>query len=188
MKLCHVCKEEKPLSRFKKTKTNQIRSGATCYDCLNKKRREEYLLNREYWLEYEKERHIRDPLLTIKRLKQKKDYHRKHPERQMYNSAKARAVKKDIDFNITQQDILNVFPIDNKCPILGVTLIINGTVFNPLSPSLDRIDNTKGYIKGNIAVISHRANILKRNASIDELTKIINWMKLMLLKEDNGNP
>jgi hypothetical protein len=44
------------------------------------------------------------------------------------------------------------------------------------SPSLDRIDNSKGYVKGNVAVISFRANTLKNNATADELRAIANFM------------
>jgi hypothetical protein len=44
------------------------------------------------------------------------------------------------------------------------------------SPSLDRIDNTKGYIKGNIMVISNKANTMKNNATPKELTKFARWI------------
>jgi hypothetical protein len=37
------------------------------------------------------------------------------------------------------------------------------------SPTLDRIDNSKGYIVGNVWVISMRANRLKSDATVDEL-------------------
>jgi len=45
-------------------------------------------------------------------------------------------------------------------------------------PSVDRIDPTKGYIKGNVEVISWRANHLKNNATVEELEAIVNYMKL----------
>jgi hypothetical protein len=49
--------------------------------------------------------------------------------------------------------------------------------FSHSSYSLDRIDSDKGYVKGNVQVISYRANMLKSNASIEELEKVLNWMK-----------
>ena len=39
------------------------------------------------------------------------------------------------------------------------------------TPSLDRIDPTKGYIKGNVWVITKRANTMKNSATREELLK-----------------
>ena len=44
------------------------------------------------------------------------------------------------------------------------------------APSLDRIDSSKGYIVGNISVISLRANMLKNNATLNELKMIVKWL------------
>jgi hypothetical protein len=41
---------------------------------------------------------------------------------------------------------------------------------------LDRIDNNEGYVKGNVAVISFRANTLKNNATAEELRAIADYM------------
>jgi hypothetical protein len=45
----------------------------------------------------------------------------------------------------------------------------NGGKVLPNSPSIDRIDPARGYIKENIWVISHRANQIKSDASHEEL-------------------
>ena len=50
----------------------------------------------------------------------------------------------------------------------------SGGRFN--SPALDRIDNTKGYIRGNVWVISHRANQMKVDANIEELKLFAEWV------------
>ena len=44
-------------------------------------------------------------------------------------------------------------------------------------PSLDRIDNSKGYVPGNIAVISMRANMIKNNATLAELKAIVAYIE-----------
>ena len=43
------------------------------------------------------------------------------------------------------------------------------------APSIDRIDNTRGYVKDNIIIVSRRANILKKDATINELIKLANY-------------
>ena len=45
------------------------------------------------------------------------------------------------------------------------------------SAHLDRFDPHKGYVKGNVAWISGRANRIKYDASLEELKQIVNWME-----------
>jgi hypothetical protein len=79
----------------------------------------------------------------------------------LFRSAKKRALKKGLEFNIELKDI----HIPRKCPILKVPLICS----TRYSPSIDRIYPNKGYIKDNIAVISTLANSMKANATPNEL-------------------
>jgi hypothetical protein len=78
------------------------------------------------------------------------------------------AKTKGLEFNLTEADL--VMPAN--CPVLGIPLIMNGGLNAPNNPSLDRIDNRLGYIKGNVIVVSDRANRLKNNATIEELIRI----------------
>lgn len=48
---------------------------------------------------------------------------------------------------------------------------------NPLSPSIDRTDNSKGYTKANICVICTRCNVLKGTGEIFEFENIIRHMR-----------
>jgi len=86
----------------------------------------------------------------------------RNPEKRLFNAAKNRAIRKGIDFNIELKDIV----IPNKCPYLNVEFIYGDY---DKSLSLDRIDSTKGYIKGNIQVISVKANRMKNTATKEEL-------------------
>ena len=85
---------------------------------------------------------------------------------------KKRAKQKGFDFDLTLDDIPQ---IPSVCPVLGIPIIINEGNHWPTdnSPSVDRIDSTKGYIKGNIRIISNRANRIKADATIDELRKVL---------------
>ena len=91
--------------------------------------------------------------------------------------AKGRAKKKNLPYNITEEDIKMVWPIDNKCPILG-TEFRSGKKNKDVLPTLDKINPKKGYVKGNIAVISFRANQIKSDvADINIFKKIYEFYK-----------
>lgn len=101
-----------------------------------------------------------------------KEYHNKKNKRYvMWCSAKKRAKLKGLDFDIELEDIPE---IPKYCPVLGIEIKSN-TTNAPLdsSPSLDRIDSSKGYIKGNVRIISNRANRIKADATIEELRKVL---------------
>lgn len=94
------------------------------------------------------------------------------PQHYLWYVARTRSRQNGADFNIVKEDIL----IPEKCPILGLTLT-KGDGYLPNSMSLDRVDNTKGYIPGNIRVISRKANLMKSNLTIDVLEKLIKYIK-----------
>ncbi len=95
-------------------------------------------------------------------------------EKKMWRRAKARAALNGLEFNIEVEDII----IPDVCPILGIPLKENkgkpGAYKD--SPSLDKIDPSKGYVKGNVQVISQQANQMKFNATRDELFKFAKYI------------
>lgn len=94
-------------------------------------------------------------------------------QKTMFSSAKTRARKQGLAFNIEVSDIV----IPTHCPVLGIELKAGKGRKISSSPVLDRIIPAKGYTKGNIAVISDRANHIKSNASLDELEKLTIWLR-----------
>ena len=85
---------------------------------------------------------------------------------------KSRAKLKGIPFNMTVEDIT----IPKVCPILGIELTFNygkGSGHHDDSPSVDRIYPDRGYVKGNVRIISARANLLKNNATPQELEAVL---------------
>lgn len=84
-------------------------------------------------------------------------------------TARRTAKKRFVPFDLTADDIV----IPEKCPVFGRKLDL--TRKGPWSPSLDRIEPKKGYVRGNVIVVSWRANQLKGDATINELQTLANF-------------
>lgn len=108
------------------------------------------------------------------------------PRKVMLVHARKRASEKGFECTITLDDIV----IPESCPLLQIPIFVctseltgkHGPCDN--SPSLDRLDNSKGYVPGNILVVSFRANSLKRDSSIAELELLLKNLKTVLNKPD----
>lgn len=108
------------------------------------------------------------------------EYGKKKPSKRLIWAARKRAKAKGLEFNIEESDII----VPTHCPYLGIELINSrprGDSRRDIA-SLDRIDPTKGYIKGNIEVISWLANTMKNNATPELL---VNFAKVVLERYDN---
>lgn len=105
----------------------------------------------------------------------KREKERLNPEKQMYQRVKSRAKIDGIPFNIELSDI----QIPDVCPVLGVTLVrrLGMKGYSKYAPSLDKIQPELGYVKGNVRVISARANLLKSDALLSELELVVNDLK-----------
>lgn len=97
-------------------------------------------------------------------------YRSEHYPNTILAQAKSRAKRLGLSFDIDIDDI----NIPEVCPVLKIPIkknVVSGWHDN--SPSLDRIDNCKGYTKGNVRVISNRANRLKCDATLNELEALV---------------
>lgn len=100
-----------------------------------------------------------------------------NPEYMLVHAAKRRATRDGLEFELTRD---NCPTIPEYCPVLGIKLQArNDGCQGPLnsSPTLDRRDPTKGYTLDNVCVISHAANRLKSDMTIEMLEKILVYMK-----------
>jgi hypothetical protein len=96
-----------------------------------------------------------------------------NPVPYMLTTAKRRAKQMGLDFSLTREDIV----IPQRCPLLGIELnLVRGRVSDS-TPSLDRIDNAKGYVPGNVWVISYKANTIKSRATIEELELLVRKLR-----------
>lgn len=100
-------------------------------------------------------------------------YNTKHWRERMLTHAKSRAKKANIPFNITLEDL--TFP--EFCPALRIPLVYGpqDRRNNPNSASLDRIVPSQGYVRGNVQVLSLRANLIKQNATAAEILAVGNY-------------
>ncbi len=111
---------------------------------------------------------------------------RKDPRKMMWWSAKRRARDTGCAFTIKHTDIV----IPERCPVLDIPLIKGTGRIIDNSPSLDKLIPELGYVPGNIAVISNRANIIKSNANSEELRRVYEWVlghTSRRLQEEHGN-
>lgn len=101
-------------------------------------------------------------------------------EAQLLYSARRRAIRSGIDFEITLADI----KIPECCPVLGFRLDTSSKRsknHNPRfnAPSLDRLNSNLGYTKDNMKVISYRANVLKKDGTAAEHLQVAEFMERM---------
>lgn len=101
-------------------------------------------------------------------------YHKRKADPQnikkfIIRSARTRSLWKGIKFDITEDDIV----LPETCPILGVKLTKDDRRYGY---SLDRIDPSKGYVRGNIWVISQLANAMKWDSTPEERLAFANWV------------
>ena len=98
---------------------------------------------------------------------------------------KNKAKELKLDFNLDSNYLKDIFPVDGKCPALNLTLEkgTNG-VSKDESPSLDRINNKLGYIKGNVQWVSKLANQIMTSATPDQVVQVGNYFKKIVEKKN----
>lgn len=97
----------------------------------------------------------------------------KHYDSFLLDQTRSSARRHGKEFNLTKDDLA----IPPFCPILGIPLFRTPGKRTDNTPSVDRTDNSVGYVKGNVRVISWRANQLKRDATVQELEALLAYMK-----------
>lgn len=173
--ICSICGQIKPYYEFSIASKSRYGRMWTCKKCVSAHTFNEL-------------RNLRDSIdseYRNKRCIQRNESKRRNFIHNMWKAAKKRAENKGLEFNIEESDII----IPKVCPILEVPFIYSTKGDYKYTPSLDRIDNTKGYIKGNIQVISSLANTMKNAASKEELqkfcTNILRYSLNTIEKEDS---
>ena len=86
----------------------------------------------------------------------------------LINSARTTAWARGLKFNLRRGDIV----VPRRCPVLGILLRFTPGQRTDSTPSIDRINNRRGYTRGNVVVVSWRANYLKRDMTRDEIRRL----------------
>lgn len=166
---CSACKMRLPIDQKAGGRGNY-----RCRECAKAYRRNRYL-NNKLAIRRNASRYREKHRDLVKQ--RTAEWRRTHPAEYLFQLAKRRAKSRGIEFTITLVDVV----IPEVCPVLGLPLDTKkpGKRGFPLagSPTLDRFDNAKGYVPGNVSVISWRANSLKKDANWQELEALVQWMK-----------
>lgn len=164
-KECKTCKTLLPVELFAINRANKDGLQVACKSCDNERQRKRRVSKQKEIQEYSKEYRKRNKDNLEFRLQG------------LLNASRARAREKGRDHELTLQDLKKLFPVDGCCPVFGFKLEWNQAGFRETSPSLDRIDSTKGYTLDNVQIISWKANRIKSYATVEELEAVIAFMK-----------
>lgn len=146
-------------------------------DELNAKYRAAYAADpephREYARQYRKDHPERHTAQTRKWIERNPDrnkntrakYYRDNISKSMWINARSRAKRRGLEFTISESDI----SVPTQCPVLGIEIKVGQGNPTDNSPTLDRIDTSRGYVPGNVSVISYRANRIKNDSTPEEL-------------------
>lgn len=134
---------------------------------------------RQKWRDYKRKANKEKGEYYLKAKERTKEWakrsRKEDPLRWMLIRAKNRAKKRGLEFNILKEDL----SIPEKCPILLIPIIVGGDL-KANSPSLDRIDTNKGYIVGNVRVISNKANACKSDLSAEQIERLYRYSQGLL--------
>ena len=132
---------------------------ATSTEALKRKQQNAYLKH--------KERLASDPDYRLQynraRTKRRKT---NNPQKFWWKQIRSSAFQRGIPFELEETDLV----LTSHCPVLGIEFVEGHREF---APSVDRIDNTKGYVKGNVWIISRRANRIKNDSTLEELQLLV---------------
>ena len=179
-KICNICNEEKPISSFRATnnigkKENSIRYYYICKTC-NKC---------HYRIKINKNPNIYDNAITNYKLRIIGSLEGR--AKRMYTSCKSGAIKRNREITITEEDILEKLR-GGICEITGIPLDFSSASKLPYSPSIDRVDSSKGYTIDNIKLVCLIYNYCKNEFTKEEVDDFFNKIREKIIPQTLINP
>ena len=176
---------EKVLEGHKLYRENNWEKIAKSHKLYRENNREKVLKRNKLYRENNREKELKRKKLYRENNREKvleshKLYYENNREKCLLQKARQRAKKKSLPFSLTEEDIV----IPDVCPVLGIPLFSGNGRMIDNSPNLDRIIPEKGYVPGNVRVISQRANRIKSNATAEEIRLV--WEDLLKIEKDEN--
>lgn len=172
-KKCWKCQEIKDVTHFYKDSYSKDGLQKACKDCQKKRNNEYALAHKDYFKQKNKEKY--NPEENPERYQQYKDKFLEGRVKQsssvrgrlktLLSSAKGRALKKGLDYELSYDWLFEQYKKqEGKCLLTGIPLefCVNADKsrrYQPFSPSLDRIDPSKGYTKENVRLVCTAINV-----------------------------
>lgn len=167
-KKCKKCEKLLPISNFSKNKNESDGFFYRCKSCENVRKKQFY---------YNGYNEVMSKKQPLRREYSKTYFNNMSIFKLRYRTSKQRAKKMGWDFNITTDYLIELYENQKGlCYISGVELSLEK--HSPKTISIDRIDSTKGYIVGNVALCTDFINRSKSNYTIDEFKELILEMKI----------
>ena len=170
-KQCLICNTPKPLGEFSVRKDNGHRRNV-CNTCIK--------IQQDKWKAANAQRRKETQQIynALPKCKEQRRAYKRYMREHKYNLylwriVRERARKLQLPFTIEPSDVI----IPEVCPVLGIKLLPCGKRLNDSSPTLDKINNELGYIKGNVSVISWKANRLKSDGTAEDHKRIANYIE-----------
>jgi hypothetical protein len=97
-------------------------------------------------------------------------FRKNNPHISHLSNAKQRAKKFNLPFDLDKKWFYE--NLKTSCPVFDIPFSEGKN-----NPSIDRIIPEKGYLKTNCRIISHRANTIKNDATLEELQLLIKYLE-----------
>jgi hypothetical protein len=171
MKRCCKCQVIKPETDFHRKASNGDGLHKECKVCRCAQQSE-----------YGKIKYYNDIEESRRYNREKRRGERRTPEtwcKQIIVSLRRRSEEQNLPFDIDGVYLFSIWPTDNLCPVLKTELLCGQEKNCGPGPSVDKVRPELGYVKGNVRIISYRANRLKCDSTVQELLSVIDYMKAM---------
>lgn len=177
-KTCHKCKVEKPLEEFARCGKSKDGLHIQCRACF----KEYYKANRQRIIATALDHyytHRAERLERMRKFRENPDdvdvgavisYRAKYMAHNLWDRARkfGRYRDKRLNTKFISQMLIN----NPNCNCCGKALCFTysrKSRLEPDSPTIDRVNNSRGYTLDNVAIICHRCNSIKNNRSASDL-------------------